>query len=89
MSIKDNVATALDEIPVGGSVTVLKGEEHLMIEVTDPIPFAHKFAIEPMAVGTKVIKYGQVIGLASQDIKLGQHVHTHNVESLRGRGDKR
>jgi altronate dehydratase small subunit len=34
------------------------------------------------------MKYGLSIGTASQNIKAGDHVHVHNVESNRGRGDK-
>jgi altronate dehydratase small subunit len=37
--------------------------------------------------GQDVLKYGEVIGQATQDISEGKHVHVHNVESLRGRGD--
>ena len=37
--------------------------------------------------GTPIIKYGETIGLATEDIKEGDHVHVHNVEGLRGRGD--
>ncbi len=33
-------------------------------------------------------KYGQVIGRATKDIEAGGHVHVHNLESTRGRGDK-
>src|SRR5690606_37141389 len=29
--------------------------------------------------GEEVLKYGQVIGVASQDIEPGQHVHLHNL----------
>ena len=35
-----------------------------------------------------MLKYGIVIGRATHDIQQGQHVHVHNVEALRGRGDK-
>ena len=88
MSPYDNVATALEEIPAGDLVRVRKGEEQLRIEVKELIPFGHKFALEFIAAGAKVVKYGEVIGVATQDIGLGWHVHIHNVESLRGRGDK-
>jgi altronate dehydratase small subunit len=37
--------------------------------------------------GEAIVKYGEVIGRATQQIILGKHVHIHNVESLRGRGD--
>jgi altronate dehydratase small subunit len=34
-----------------------------------------------------VRKYGEDIGLATVKINPGDHVHTHNIESQRGRGD--
>ncbi|MFQ5657413.1 MAG: SAF domain-containing protein [Candidatus Methylomirabilales bacterium] len=40
-----------------------------------------------MARGAPIIKYGQVIGRATVEIAPGDHVHVHNMESLRGRGD--
>ncbi len=40
-----------------------------------------------VAVGEEVRKYGEVIGLANAPISPGDHVHVHNVESQRGRGD--
>jgi hypothetical protein len=33
------------------------------------------------------VKYGSTIGTATDDIQPGEHVHTHNVASGRGRGD--
>ena len=36
-------------------------------------------AIKPIAKGEKIIKYGELIGIAGSDIKPGQHVHVHNV----------
>jgi len=38
--------------------------------------------------GTPLIKYGETIGSATEYIKQGDHVHVHNVEGLRGRGDR-
>ena len=37
--------------------------------------------------GEEIIKYGESIGRAKVTIPLGYHVHIHNVESNRGRGD--
>ena len=79
----DNVATALRELGPGASVTV----DGLTITVGSPIPFGHKVALVPIQLGAPVIKYGEAIGLACADIEAGEHVHTHNVESQRGRGD--
>lgn len=89
MTGKDNVATALEEIPALSSVKLKRGEETLTIVVKDKIPFGHKFALMPIAEGQYITKYGQVIGAAICDISEGSHVHAHNVESLRGRGDKK
>ena len=45
------------------------------------IPAGHKFAIKDIKVGEYVIKYGEIIGRATADIKKGEWVHTHNVKS--------
>lgn len=83
---KDNVAVAVVPIKAGERVTVKRdGEEE--IEVRDEIQYGHKFALEDFAPGDPVVKYGEIIGQASQNIKRGSHVHVHNLESRRGRGD--
>lgn len=41
----------------------------------------HKYAIRDIAKGECIIKYGQPIGHATQSIKAGEHVHTHNVQT--------
>ena len=46
----------------------------------------HKYAVRPIKKGDKVIKYGQVIGIATEDIGVGEHVHSHNMKtSLEGK----
>ncbi|MBQ3020304.1 MAG: altronate dehydratase [Clostridia bacterium] len=45
------------------------------------IPAGHKFALREIAKGEYVIKYGEIIGRATQDIACGEWVHTHNVKS--------
>jgi len=37
--------------------------------------------------GEDILKYAAVIGRATKDIQVGEHVHVHNVESTRARGD--
>lgn len=88
MSGGDNVATALENLETNCAVEVRKGAELKKYILKEDIPFGHKFATETIRVGTIVVKYGQVIGAATQDIQEGAHAHVHNVESLRGRGDK-
>ncbi|HHD15953.1 MAG TPA: D-galactarate dehydratase [Euryarchaeota archaeon] len=86
MNERDNVATALCEIRSGERISVRNGEER-EIEVIQDIPFGHKFAIREIQKGEHIIKYGEIIGRALADIRKGEHVHVHNIESLRGRGD--
>lgn len=81
----DNVATALGEFKTGELVTVRIGGEEREVSVKSDIRFLHKFALEDIKKGQKIIKYGQVIGEATMDIWKGEHVHIHNLRSLRGR----
>ena len=41
----------------------------------------HKYAICDIKKGENIIKYGNPIGHATEDIKKGDHVHTHNVKT--------
>lgn len=42
----------------------------------------HKVAIRAIKTGQEVHKYGQTIGVATQDIVPGDHVHLHNLAML-------
>ena len=84
----DSVAVLLSEAAAGQKLLAKgPGGDHEVIAVTD-IPGGHKLALKDMPAGAEVIKYGQVIGRATTDIKTGEHVHIHNVEGIRGRGDR-
>lgn len=37
--------------------------------------------------GETVVKYGESIGIATANIKRGDYVHVHNLDSARARGD--
>lgn len=43
------------------------------------IPRGHKIALRPIASGAELRKFGQVIGVATQPIAAGDHVHLHNL----------
>ncbi|MFP6880753.1 MAG: UxaA family hydrolase, partial [Roseibacillus sp.] len=47
----------------------------------------HKMAVETIAQGESVIKFGQVIGQATSEIAPGQHVHEHNLGMSAHRND--
>jgi hypothetical protein len=71
MDARDNVTTlidaAVDQLHLTDGAPVAAG-----------VPFGHKAALEPIAKGAPVVKYGVVIGHATQDIAAGEHVHVHN-----------
>lgn len=41
----------------------------------------HKYALCDIYIGENIIKYGNPIGHATEDIKQGEFVHTHNVKT--------
>lgn len=88
MKSNDNVCTVVETVNAGMTITADCSGKKIATQVRDNIPAGHKFAIQPIRKGEKVFKYGEVIGLATQDIQMGQYVHVHNIESCRGRGDK-
>ncbi len=65
------------------SSIIINEKDNIAVELAgnDNIPAGHKFALKDIAKGEFVIKYGEVIGRASCDIKKGDWVHTHNVKS--------
>lgn len=69
----DDVVIARQQL-VGG--TRLREEG---IVVAGLIPPGHKVATKHIAAGEPVHRYSQVIGVATQDIGPGQHVHVHNL----------
>jgi altronate dehydratase small subunit len=68
-------------------VTLGQGGRQFDLKISQGVPFGHKFSVIDIKKGQAVIKYGETIGFASEDIKAGQHVHIHNLEGARGRGD--
>lgn len=81
---KDNVVTCLRALNSGETVDFPGGS----VSVSADIQAFHKVAITDIPKGELCYKYGQIIGRALVDIRAGSHVHVHNIESTRGRGDK-
>ena len=80
---KDNVAVAIEPIAkVDAAVYVCEGKE-VSLPALEDITIYHKLATRDIAKGEPVVKYGEHIGVASCDIKAGEHVHVHNVEGHR------
>ncbi len=71
----DNVAVARQMVPTGLELT---GPDQ-RVTADAAIPQGHKIALDSIRKDQPVIKYGQIIGFATQDIFPGQHVHSHNL----------
>ena len=85
----DNVATVFADGTTADTVVCVRdraGNESLVTALGD-IPYGHKIAIADIAVGQTIVKYGESIGVASREIAVGDYVHVHNLDSMRGRGD--
>jgi len=67
---EDNVALARQLLTTGLNVTGTP--------LSADIPALHKVALTDIPAGGRIIKYQQTIGIASQAIKAGEHVHSHN-----------
>ena len=77
---QDNVAIAKVDLSPGA--TLVPGDEgglHGALTLRQTVPSGHKVALQEIAAGEAVRRYGQVIGFASQAIPPGAHVHTHNL----------
>ncbi len=75
LTAADNVAVALR--------TLKPGEEFALpaqtLTIQTRITKGHKVALQDLPTGSRVKKYAQLIGLASEPIAAGDHVHTHNL----------
>lgn len=78
---KDNVSFVSKTANKGDLIVLSSNGEK--ITSLETIPFAHKIAIEKIPIGSYIYKYGEKIGKATQKIIKGEHVHVHNIYSLR------
>lgn len=85
MADGDNVATALEALGKGCSVELIekKGDRRNPMAATEEIPPGHKIALNDIARGEEIYKYGVTVGYATRAIPLGTLVHVHNVRSHR------
>lgn len=75
---KDNVGVVIQDVAPGEEVDFDKG---LIVKALDPVILPHKMALCDIQPGDFIIKYGEVMGYATQFIPAGSHVHDHNCDS--------
>lgn len=77
MNQDDNCATALEEIPMNIEIEFREN----LIRINQKIPIGHKFALFDIKKGKLIKKYGEIIGIATEDIQIGDWIHIHNIKS--------
>ncbi|MEM9708628.1 MAG: UxaA family hydrolase [Pseudomonadota bacterium] len=84
---QDDVAVVLAATPAGGSVQADDGA--VVVTARATIPIHHKIALRDLAEGEALRRGGIVIGQTTASIIKGDHVHTHNLRSLRAQPNSR
>lgn len=82
----DDVGVAVRDLSAGDTVSGrVLGDEGTVPEVSAEadVPLGHKIALRAIQEGAEVMKYGVAVGIATEDIPAGAHVHTHNVRSTK------
>ncbi|MFC0228206.1 UxaA family hydrolase [Serratia aquatilis] len=74
---KDNVAVALRDLAAGEAIE-WGGQA---ITLAQDVVRGHKFALEPIAAGEMIVKYGLPIGHALVAIASGEHIHSQNAKT--------
>ena len=82
---KDTVGVAVvEDIEAGMELTgwVMESDDTISVEARDPIPLGHKVALQDIAEGDTVYKYGHDIGQrGGKPFGVGRHAHVHNVKT--------
>ena len=73
----DNVAVALRPVAAGERVEV----DGAAVVANHDVAAGHKIALSMVDQGAPITKYGLPIGLASESIKQGDWVHSHNLKT--------
>ena len=80
----DNVAVVLADVKPGDPITVTTDGEALCLDARQDIAFGHKVALADIHTDQPIIKYGEEIGRALNEIGAGDWVHLHNLTCRRG-----
>jgi altronate dehydratase len=83
----DDVAVLVAPVAAGDTVSLRgkagEGGQGSLVAAA-ALPAGHKLALRDLPAGHDVRKYGEIIGRLSAAVAAGEHVHVHNLKSLRG-----
>lgn len=80
----DDVAVLVAAVAAGAPIDLVGGAAPATLRAAAALPLGHKVAVHALAAGSPVRKYGEVIGRTTAPVAAGEHVHVHNLVSLRG-----
>jgi hypothetical protein len=81
LDARDDVATVLRAVEPGERVSVRCGDAQRSVVAREAVALGHKIALQALARGAGVRKYGELIGMVTSDVAEGAWVHTHNLET--------
>ena len=76
---RDNVVIAIRQITRGEDIVV---DGVKLLPAAEDIAASHKIALIDIKAGGAIIRYGEPIVQARDDIKQGQWVHVHNTQPI-------
>lgn len=76
----DNIAVALRNIEIDEKIIISDLTEEVI--ATKEIPYGHKVALRIIHDGEEITKYGECMGISTEEISQGDHVHVQNVRGL-------
>ena len=79
---KDNVVTCATEVPAGQDVVYRKGDQLCTVKAEEDIPYCHKITLVDLKKGEDVIKYGESLGVMTEDAAKGHWVSHNNLVSV-------
>ena len=81
---KDNVGVVVIETTKKGqqcNAGIMENDTTVKVASTNEVPLGNKIALKDLKVGDTIFKYGHDIGKVVKEIKIGEHVHVHNVKT--------
>lgn len=83
----DDVAVLVEPAAAGEAVEIVgdAGGDGVggVLATAAALPLGHKIAVRALPAGTAVRKHGEVIGRMTAAAAPGEHVHVHNLASIR------
>nr|MCU0978212.1 altronate dehydratase family protein [Pirellulaceae bacterium] len=73
----DNICLAAR--PLDGGARIIAGDR--AVTLSGPVKLGHKIAVQRIPQGARVVKYGQAIGVTTENVEPGDWVHSHNLSN--------